>query len=145
MLPAQGTTYHQDSILVDQAERTKIPALEGIGRLGMGLDHLGGGENLVVHDDEDAKACGIRGEGNPEGGPQIGGSIPAQLRTVAHRPDEDDRLGEIEDEIEQVSGLFERVGSVSDDGPGNGRVGKHCRHFPGQLHHSGRSDVGARP
>ena len=140
-----GRRVDDHAVFVHDSERAEIAALESVCRFGVGLGGFGGGDQLVVHRDDHAEAARLRVNGHANGRTQIPGPVPAQLRTVAHRADEDYRLLLVQNQVEQICRLFERVGAVRDDRARDAFVGELLPRRAGQFHHPRRRDVRAGP
>ena len=67
---------------------------------------------------------------------QVGGAFVAERAGIAHRPDDHDRPGVADGEVQEKRGLLERVGAAGDDDAGQARVvGEQLVDPAGELSH----------
>ena len=104
------------------AERTEIEAAEGLHPIGRGLDHVAGGMDLIVEDDQHPLAARLRRPGDLQRVDQIGPGIGAERARRPLRPDQHHRVRRGEGEVQKERGLLEGRGAVRDDKAGDFRV-----------------------
>ena len=107
-----------DAIAVDDAEDAVTSRLERLEAERVGLGDFSCGIDLVVEDDEHALASRLGLGGDAKTFEEIGGAFVSERARIAHRPDDNDGLVAANRQVQEVGGLFERVGSARDDDAG---------------------------
>lgn len=143
----RGLREPLDASAGHHAEHPRIGTAEGGDVRRVRLRRFACGENRVVQDDENAAtACGGVG-GDAHGVEKIQGAVGGKGRRGAHGTDENDGLFALQNQIEEISRLFERVGAVRDDRARDvvareRRVDRTCEIDPDAARHRARVDVG---
>ena len=89
--------------------------------------------DFVVEHDERAEAAGFGICGQRHGIVEVRGAVGAGGRGGTHGTDQHHRLVAMNDEAEEVGGLFHRVGAVGDDDAVHILVREDCVDAGGQL------------
>ena len=117
-VPFHAGAVEDHAVAVDDAEDAVIARLERIEPQRVGLGDVAGGVDLVVEDHEHAFAARRRFGRDAEPLEQVGRSFISQRARIAHRADDDNGLLRADGEIEEIRGLFQRVGAARDDDAG---------------------------
>ena len=104
----------QNFSVVDRCQLSGVRALEGFNAGCVCLSNITSTEDTVIHHNHNTFAGSRRITGNSDGVVKIGGTVGRKCIRRAHRTDQNDRLIALCREVQEVSGFFHRVGSVSD-------------------------------
>ncbi len=106
---------------------------EGLHVGGVALGDGPGAVDVVVGDDQHAASLGLRIGRDADGVVDVQRPVGAERRRRPHRAGEHDRLVGLHDQVEEVGGLFHRVGAVRDGHAVDIRLGGQLVHFGGEL------------
>ena len=111
-----GDVAAVDSLtIIDISHLAEVGSLESSHVSGVHLGDILGVEQQIVHAHHHATAHRLRTGSSDDTGIDVARAIGTDCRRRAHGANEDDGLVAVDSEVEEVSGLLHRVGTVSDD------------------------------
>ena len=99
-------------------KRAAVRGGEGRNISSVGFLYPARGVDLIVHAYEASQSLCLGTGGHHDSVEDVGRSIRASHRRVAHCPGNNDRRLNIEHQVQEVSDLFDRIRSLGHNGPG---------------------------
>ena len=122
-----------DPSRLDPAEPADVQAAERVERRGVGLRDVVGGLDRPGEDDHHPRSGELLRAGRRDRIAQVVRAVVVGLRRIAHRAGHDDRLGRIDDQIEEEARLLDRVGPLDEDDTVDLGVGREVADPPRDL------------